>query len=491
MKILVIEDEKIERDTLVKILEDAIPSIEVYQAKNGKEALALYEKKQPSIVLADINIPLISGLEVIKRIKEYHNECEFLILSSYDYFSYAQEAIRLGVEDFILKPYKIHDLIQAVTSIIEKQKMKSMEQKTKSELMEKIEKYTPIMENECFYTIMSNGDELVLKQKLQLLDQHIVCGFCVIHGQKEFQDRFLNDMRNCGYRVLSGQLHGEYISFVFMNHWLFPEEKKDLFQIFQSLKKIDGNMKIGSLEEDINLYDSYQLAKSNELDAFAKKDGNRKHEEVSREQLILKMIEAFDNLDEERVKKTISAYVTMLLSKENEEMNEDIQLLMDQLLIHLKDTYTQIELSAVASHPVRATSFQEIMLFVKMNVMNYYQTMCAYRFKNTNQLVRQALKFIEMNYRRPITLNDLAEALHVSPFYISKLLNTNMKKTFTEIVSERRVEASKELLKTNRKIKEIAYEVGFQGQNYFTKIFKKYTGVTPKVYKNTFEDKKL
>lgn len=491
MKILVIEDEKIERDTLVKILEDAIPSVEVYQAKNGKEALELYEKKQPSIVLADINIPLISGLEVIKRIKEYQNECEFLILSSYDYFSYAQEAIRLGVEDFILKPYKIHDLIQAVTTIIEKQKMKSMEQKTKSELMEKIEKYTPIMENECFYSIMSNGDELVLKQKLQLLDQHIVCGFCVIHGEKEFQNRFLNDMRNCGYRVLSGQLHGEYISFVFLNHWLFSEEKKDLLQIFQTLKKIDGNMKIGSLEEDINIYESYQLAKSNELDVFAKKNGKTKHEEISREQLIAKMIEAFDDLDEERVKKTITAYVTMLLSKENEETNEDIQLLMDQLLIHLKDTYAQIELSAVACHPVLATSFQEIMLFVQMNVMKYYQAMSTYRFKNTNQLVRQALKFIEMNYRRPITLNDLAEALHVSPFYISKLLNTNMKKTFTEIVSERRVEASKELLKTNKRIKEIAYEVGFQGQNYFTKIFKKYTGVTPKVYKNTFEDKKL
>ena len=117
--------------------------------------------------------------------------------------------------------------------------------------------------------------------------------------------------------------------------------------------------------------------------------------------------------------------------------------------------------------------------------------MLSYRFKNTNHLVRQALKFIDANYRRPITLNDMAEALDVSPFYISKLLNTSMKKTFTELVSERRVEASKELLKTNKRIKEIAYEVGFQGQNYFTKIFKKYTGVTPKVYKNTFEKEEI
>ena len=88
-----------------------------------------------------------------------------------------------------------------------------------------------------------------------------------------------------------------------------------------------------------------------------------------------------------------------------------------------------------------------------------------------------------------LKLSDMADALQVSPYYISKLLSSSLNKTFTELVSERRVEASKELLKTNKRIKEIAYEVGFQGQNYFTKVFKNYTGVTPKVYKNTFENK--
>ena len=86
IKIMVIEDEKIERETLVKILEEHIPNVEVCQAMNGEEALQLYEKKQPSIILADINIPKFSGLEVIRRIQSYGKDCEFLILSSYDYF---------------------------------------------------------------------------------------------------------------------------------------------------------------------------------------------------------------------------------------------------------------------------------------------------------------------------------------------------------------------------------------------------------------------
>ena len=128
-------------------------------------------------------------------------------------------------------------------------------------------------------------------------------------------------------------------------------------------------------------------------------------------------------------------------------------------------------------------------LYLHMQMHRLYDPIVEERFRNTNQLVRQAVRYIDANYRKQITLSDMADALQVSPFYLSKLLNNSLHKTFTELVSERRVEASKELLKSGKRIKEIAYEVGFQGQNYFTKIFKKYTGVTPKMYKNSFDDK--
>lgn len=490
MKIMVIEDEKIERETLVKILEENLKDVEVWEATNGEEALQLYEKKQPSIILADINIPKYNGLEVIRRIQAYGKDCEFLILSSYDYFAYAQEAIRLGVDDFILKPYNITDMLQAVEKVMKKQTMKSVEKQTKSELLDKLEKYTPIMENECFYKIMSNEDDLSLKQTLLLLDKQIVCGFCIVGTKEEVQQ----DIKTCLYqlddRIITGKLHGEYITFVFLKHWLFPNEKERLQRKFEEWKQIDLALQIGSLEEDIHIYNSYRKAKKNTEVHFAYEQKDTE-DSVNKEELIQKMIQAFDDIEEEKVKKYALNFTHSLLASEKVVMEGDIQQLMDSIFIHLKEAYSEMDISPIAPVQLNSTSFQEVNLFVHMNVMKYYQDMLAYRFKNTNQLVRQALKFIDGNYRRPITLNDLAESLDVSPFYISKLLNASIKKTFTELVSERRVEASKELLKTNKRIKEIAYEVGFQGQNYFTKIFKKYTGVTPKVYKNTFEKEEI
>lgn len=137
-KIMIIEDEQIERETLYKIIQEGFPECqELYAAKNGKEALTLFEEHHPDIILADINIPGINGLEVIRRIRQTAGEVEFLILSSYNYFEYAQEAIRLGVEDFILKPYTIDHLKDALQKNDGAVTAEAEEKKSQSDLLEK------------------------------------------------------------------------------------------------------------------------------------------------------------------------------------------------------------------------------------------------------------------------------------------------------------------------------------------------------------------
>lgn len=485
--ILVIEDEAIERETLVKILNHSFTDIEVNSAKNGAEALALYARKKPSIVLADINIPQMSGLEVMKQIKTYGEECEFLIVSSYNYFHYAQEAIRLGVEDFILKPYAIDHLVQAVDQAMHKLHEKKDEQQRKSELLDKLEKYTPVMESECFYAILSNREELEIQRTIRLLNDKLRAGFCLICERKDDLKDIVNAMQVFGYQVLSEQVHEAYVCFVLMPQWPDETRQASLNAKFTQWLQEGMQLQIGSLQQDSKLYLSYTHARANALPGFAIPQVSRQ-DDLTTQKLLTQMEKAFDDMDEDKVKALIQTYVTCLLGKSKAHVIQETALLMDSLLIDLKEKYQEIKLEPCPDILLSNNLHQEITYYLSAHIMRYYQAMVDERFKNANQLVRQAMKYIDTNYRRPITLNDLAEALHVSPFYISKLLNNTLKKTFTELVSEKRVEVSKELLKTNKRIKEIAYEVGFQGQNYFTKIFKKYTGVTPKVYKNTFED---
>ena len=102
----------------------------------------------------------------------------------------------------------------------------------------------------------------------------------------------------------------------------------------------------------------------------------------------------------------------------------------------------------------------------------------------SSKIINRALAFIDSAYNKNISLNDISENLGVTPFYISKVLKKRTGKNFTDLVAEKRIEKAKKMLVTNKSIKEITFEVGFNSQNYFTKVFKKYTGLTPTDYKN-------
>lgn len=505
-KILIIEDEQIERETLYKILRENFTLKGLYMAKNGKEALEIFEREKPEIVLADINIPGINGLEVIRRIQKQQEDVSFLVLSSYNYFEYAQEAIRLGVSDFILKPYNIQHLKEAVEKLILQHREKRQEMQQRYELLEKIEEITPVVENECLFAIISNENELELKRSLRLLSAHICSGFCMImQSSKLLQsisvEAIYENFQRRGYRCIQELFHGLQIFFVLFERPLDKQEVRQIAKYLDELRHtyVDVTFGIGPIVNEITgFHNSFDIARdrlsSNEKDTLhllMKDEKSSGDASINITYHIDKFIKIFQKMDEEALKNHLNQLNLELIQEEKEQLYQDVKELFVNLKKTCETTFTEVDFSKIdfPSLQITTTIHQEVPMYLHMQMHRLYGLIAEEKFRNTNLLVRHAIRYIDSNYRRQITLSDMAEALQVSPYYISKLLSSSLNKTFTELVSERRVEASKELLKTNKRIKEIAYEVGFQGQNYFTKVFKNYTGVTPKVYKNTFENK--
>ena len=506
-KILIIEDEQIERETLYKILHDNFTIKGLYMAKNGKEALDVFEREKPEIVLADINIPGINGLEVIRRIKQQQQDTSFLVLSSYNYFEYAQEAIRLGVSDFILKPYNIEHLKEVVDRLIHQHREKRKEQQQHDELLEKIEKITPVVENECLYAIISNENELELKRSLRLLSPHICSGFCMIMQSltcafhTTAMDTICENFKKQGYRCIKELFHGLQIFFILFERPIDQQEVRQLAGYIDGLRSEYKDVVIGIgpiVCELIKFHHSFDLARDRlsaqaqpALKLLMEDEKSSEENAVNIATQVEVFMKAFQKMDEESLKKHLNQLSLQLIQEEKEQLYKDVSELITSLKNSCEKQYPEIDFTKVKITPLRVTSsiHQEVPLYLHMQIHRLYDLIAEEKFRNTNLLVRHAIRYIDSNYRKQITLSDMADALQVSPYYISKLLSSSLNKTFTELVSERRVEASKELLKTNKRIKEIAYEVGFQGQNYFTKVFKNYTGVTPKVYKNTFENK--
>ena len=118
-KILIAEDEPIERKVLRKLLERNLgEGCAVLEAKNGREALCLYEQEQPQLLLLDIELPGFTGLEAARQIREQGGSCAIVFVSAYDNFAYAREAITLRAQDYLLKPYSEQELILTVEEAI-------------------------------------------------------------------------------------------------------------------------------------------------------------------------------------------------------------------------------------------------------------------------------------------------------------------------------------------------------------------------------------
>ena len=118
LKVLVVEDEEMIRKGIVLAVDwAALDCVVVGEASNGLEALEAVDRLQPTLIITDLKMPQMDGIELLRRLREQGNNVYVIILTAYDSFTYAQSALRLGAVDFLLKPFHDGDLEQAVTAL--------------------------------------------------------------------------------------------------------------------------------------------------------------------------------------------------------------------------------------------------------------------------------------------------------------------------------------------------------------------------------------
>ena len=136
-KLLIVDDESIVRRGIKKCIDFQIMDIEeVYEAENGEEALRIVSEKEIDIVLADINMPRMNGLDFAKKVKAQNQDIKIAFITGYDYFDYAVNALKIGVDDYILKPVSKVDIIEIISGLIEKKKADKNIQAVKEAVIE-------------------------------------------------------------------------------------------------------------------------------------------------------------------------------------------------------------------------------------------------------------------------------------------------------------------------------------------------------------------
>ena len=520
--VFIVDDESIVREGLrSKIDWEHSQFTFAGEAGDGELALSMIQDINPDILITDIKMPFMDGLELAQTVKKLQPWIRIVILSGHDEFDYAKRAISIGVEDYILKPFTLDEMYACLSKVaaeldaqkqqftdiarmkreLESSYMLSRDKLLSDIVLGTIDSSTAIQKASDFsinlvarfYIVCVSGitaknneiNELIAAKShivnLSDLEQDTVGFFLspnmfvsiVKSSSKEScEDRAFNfaDMlqheltKNTGCTILTAI--GPVIDHIAQITNSFQEASEILRQCrFSGRNKIIGTNDIHKendssivLQENDPLVDRLNYADESEID-----------------QIITEYISLLgENPDHFSI---IASYllvdVIMAVSKVIEELGGSIKDVMPEILMH----------SFVDNAVQNEDTFISEIKRVLTSVLHYRNAHIQGRYAD---VILRAKKYIDDNYADPdICLRSTAEAVNLSPNHFSTVFSQECKTTFIEYLTSVRIEQAKKLLKsTDLKSADIAYEVGFNDPHYFSFIFKKVTAVTPRDYRN-------
>mgnify|MGYP001308178211 FL=1 len=431
LKFLIADDEKYVRDSLRDIIKSAFKEkekeqFEISEARNGREAIEIAERLRPDIIIIDIKMPGIDGLKAVQEIRNFLPYAYFIILTAYDYFDFAVEAVRNNVRDYILKPFDRVELREKIIEAVEEIQHEKEKRKKEIENQEKIYNLLPVMENELSYSIINDMLEVIdVKMYMEYLNVDFTNAFCmVIELEKKSND-------TDGYPEELRIQIGEHIK-IFLN---------------QRCKTI------GSYRFTKNLIYFIEMAFSNP------KDWNETKLKVINLALDVQM----------EVKKFFGLQIKIGLGKCYDGI--------DKMYQSYQEAYRALK------YPLQNTSivhYEDIEHFMEYNQNEKLKSNYGEKFA----LFKMVKQYISDNLKENINLKDTAAKFNLSPYYFSRTFKKVFGCNFSEYLNLVRIDEAKKLLKDNSlSVKEICYMVGYSDPNYFSKVFKKYEGVTPTEYR--------
>lgn len=482
-KILIVEDEQIERESMTQMISNLSPDILVEEASNGEIGLELYHDFKPDIIIADINMPKIGGLDMLEIIRKEDASVICFIITSYDYFQYAQRAIKLGVEDFILKPSDDRVIQNMVLKALQDLKLQHNTHSQVSTLVTRMNSMNDILNNEAFYALLINNDPNALQHSLGRAHIYAQSGLTIVHTHDN-PSFIIQELEDLGFNCVSGNLSNTNLVFVLTNYQLNEDDITRIQNNFP-LEISEGQLSIGSIKHELfKLKDSYHDL----LQSIDEGKPQKVDKSILKESMYQKFIKVwglkFSNQSQVRTD-MIGEFSAELMVFQEDYRNEILNttIIEIQSLINTQFS-TNLELELVDCHNTVKLNYDIVSKHMNTQLTTLNRFILKQRNDQLSPLLKRALLNIETNYYKPINLRDVSKDLGISPNYLSKVFTNELNKNFTEVLNDFRIKEAKIMILDHLSIKEIALSIGYASQSYFTKVFRNAVGMSPSDYRN-------
>lgn len=505
IRLLIADDEKIIRETICNIIDWKKLNVEVVSVcKNGLEAYDAILDEYPDIVLTDINMPKLSGLELIQKITQNHDNIQFIILSGYNEFSYAREAMKYGIKHYILKPCSEDEIIDAVNDCIkEHYKKLSMQNAFQNISSSGIRFKENLMYNILLQTLSSDEslDKLPDVYESYLDFYHTAYQLCYVFFLEEpFVTSCIEQIRNfCVTNEIPFTFTYVYVKntlvFFFMDT---PKNCHCIQQLAETLKFENPTTQPTFQEER---YDNLILLlktlcrKVKRYDTIYLYSGTYAITICNYNYLFQKTIELSNSLlketDIRTHDKTLEELKKLLCTVTDLELLRSIINALLLKALQNSTSLTATDFTELMMFTGTVTSTSEICSFFNEKLNSIYPTIClnAGKYK---PFIQEILNYTQEHLSNPdLTLKWIVENhLFMNVDYVSRqfVLQTGVK--FSSYLNELRIQKAKQLLINcdTEKMYYVAEQVGC-GNNpqYFSHLFKKYTKMSPKEYIQTMK----
>lgn len=528
-RILIADDEGIMLESIKNTIQKEFPGqFEVMFAKTGRAAIEQAEYFHPDIVYMDIQMPGINGIQAMQEIRRFNQTALLYVISAYDKFDYAMEAIQIGVERYLTKPVTKATVIEVTREAV--QKVDEMRKKRSDQLriQEKLEAIVPVVEEGFVSNIVLQNDWQGAEYYRQLLDFSENYGYvCVFrfgterHGGKlvtpvgasiqaqNFYVEFRAIVKSFVPCVIGGIISDRIIAIVLCDR--LHKEYEDRVRIIETIHRVADRLEerlnlkfrigIGRVRTMQEIRSSYQdavLAIQESKSRIAHMDdviSRGLYEEDFPVDTEKAVFQCLNRGDMDGMKSQINSFFDWMLYN-YPHCRDNIRLKVLEYVIwaereafacgamnygfSFRDNYLT-EVNEIDDYEELRTWFLNKMSDVCGHIRNQKE-------EQSESVVTRAKAYIEENFSREISLDDVSRMVNVSPYYFSKLFKEESGENFIEYLTRIRMDRAKQLLEQKEKsIKEISLETGYADPNYFSRLFKKQTGMSPREYRERYE----
>ncbi len=529
LKLLLVDDEQPILDGLKQLIDwQKIGVSSIKTATNGRDALAVINSFKPDIIITDIKMPFMNGLELIRTVQKELPETKCIVLCGYQDFDYARQAMKYGAVRYLVKPVEEEELIEIIEDISESMLNTSQEKERLEDINRKLIESEPFLRNKLLYDIVSGeaADLCDAFSKLNRLGikkfpQKFVCAvleFEINDSPGGFTGEDIELVRfgvaNIADELICSKTSGlvfymlkkQVIMLVDVsgyNPYILETLLKDI--IYQISKYLNILVTIGvssihnSIEDASNAFNEAKSALRYKLLIGWGKVINYNDVASDINKGIIIPVNVWKKLensiitgDFDNIPDVVAELFNQLKLLKGVDPTELLDKCRDELLLIRRN----IELIGLEDTLLKdfIDEFDQKMYIVTLEELeaqfiDVFQRLARDIFKTNNlgikSVINQIKQYIDQNYTDNITLNTLSEKFYVNSSYMSRLFKQELGENFIDYLTGKRMkEAMKLLVSTEMHVYEISENIGYGNPKYFSQLFKKYTGMSPREYRD-------